>query len=98
MLITKKGRQENIKWIQDDNNNSTEEMETKIDKFYILATTQWFPIIEELTVDIFNYYLEQLNTEEAVQKIEALQKNKATRLTTAEVATIFANEPSLDPV
>ena len=40
MLIIKKGRQENIKWIQDDNNNTTEEMETKIDKFYILATTQ----------------------------------------------------------
>ena len=98
MLITIKARQQKIKWLQDDLNNTTEEMDVKIDSFYTLAETQCFPIIEQITIDLLKHYLKQLNEEEAVQKIEALQKNKAARSITAEVASILTTEPSLNPI
>ena len=98
MLITIKTRQQKIKWLQDDHNNTTEEMDVKIDSFYTLAETQCFPIIEQITIDLLKHYLKQLNEEEAVQKIEALQKNKAARSITAEVASILTTEPSLNPI
>ena len=97
MLAIIKARQTKIKWTQDEENNpTTEEMDILIDEFFRLATTKCFPIIEEITIELLDDYLKQLNEEEAVQKIEALQKNKATRSVTAEVATIIATEPSLD--
>ena len=73
-------------------------MDVKIDSFYILAETQCFPIIEQITIDLLKHYLKQLNEEEAVQKIEALQKDKAARSITAEVASILTIEPSLNPI
>ena len=65
--------------------------------FLTNARKDFFPLIDDVTIDLVNNYIKTQDKEEALQKTAALLSNKTSRSITIETSDALQNEPSINP-
>ena len=88
-------RIEYISYVQ--NKNTTEEEFSITDKFKSTASDIVFPHSHEISTNLLNQFINNLNCEEEIQRTEALIENRKTSTATAATSAVIKKEVSMQP-